>query len=203
MTICVSKYMQFSFHCCLPCFTFSSERGLFQDYLGFYKYMTLHSQRWSFVDRGSYACLCLDFHKTWCARIEMNITSLQEGNGFSPLALTSWKKENDGSCFSPEAAVATAAAVTPCALSVDEIGQAEGWLVLGQAAKRNASALHDSHVPREHLLLNVVTWVAVTYGSVLASYCATSLWKHLLNRTLVIYWLMLHGSSASGQTGWR
>ena len=56
----------------------------------------------------------------------MNITSLQEGNGFSPLALTSWKKENDGSCFSPEAAVATAAAVTQCALSVDEIGQAEG-----------------------------------------------------------------------------
>lgn len=55
----------------------------------------------------------------------MNITSLQEGNGFSPLALTSWKKENDGSCSSPEAAVATAAAVTQCALSVDEIGQAE------------------------------------------------------------------------------
>jgi len=55
----------------------------------------------------------------------MNITSLQEGNGFSPLALTSWKQE-DRSCFSPEAAVVTAAAVTQCALSMDETGQAEG-----------------------------------------------------------------------------
>lgn len=56
----------------------------------------------------------------------MSITSLQEGNGFSPLALKSWKKESDGNCFSPEAAVATAAAVTQCALSMNEIGQAEG-----------------------------------------------------------------------------
>lgn len=56
----------------------------------------------------------------------MNITSLQEGNGFIPLALSSWKKENDESCFSPEAAVATAAAVTQCALSMNAIGQAQG-----------------------------------------------------------------------------
>ena len=60
----------------------------------------------------------------------MHITALQESNGVSPFVLTNWKKENKGSCFSPEAAVATAVAVTQCALSTDEIGQAEGWLVL-------------------------------------------------------------------------
>ena len=42
----------------------------------------------------------------------MNITALQESNGLSPFALTYWKKQNEGSCFSPEAAVATAVAVT-------------------------------------------------------------------------------------------
>lgn len=45
-----------------------------------------------------------------------------------------------------------------------EIGQAEGWLVLAQATKCNASALHHSHMSRAHLLWNVVTWVAVTCG---------------------------------------
>lgn len=71
----------------------------------------------------------------------MNIIALQESNGLSPFALTYWKKENEGSCFSPQAAVATAVAVTQPALSMDEIGQDEGWVVLDRL--QSAMALHD------------------------------------------------------------
>lgn len=71
-----------------------------------------------------------------------------------------------------------------------EIGQAEGWLVLAQV-QSVMPQLHRSHVSRAHLLLNVVTWVAVTYGRVLASYCTNSLWNRLPNHIAAIYWLLL------------
>lgn len=58
-----------------------------------------------------------------------------------------------------------------------------------------------THVSRAHPLLNVVTWVAVTCGRVLASYCTKSLWKHLPIHTAAIYWYLLQQLALDTVTG--